>query len=116
MSAIATHSILPLALETVGYNVAGRSLLRDISARFHVGGPSIILGPNGSGKSLTLRLAHGLLEPTRGRVRWSETGGAEPGRRQAMVFERPVLLRRSVIANVEYALALRGLLRSSGVL
>jgi tungstate transport system ATP-binding protein len=100
-------SILPLELDALEYAVAGRSLIRDISARLVAGGASVILGPNGAGKSLTLLLAHGLLEPTGGRVRW---GGVQSGagRAQAMVFERPVLLRRSAVANVEYALALRG--------
>lgn len=106
------ESILPLALDGLGYRVAGRSLLRDINVRFAAGGPSVILGPNGSGKSLTLRLAHGLLKPTSGRVRWSGANAGDASLRQAMVFERPVLLRRTVIANVEYALALRGLPRS----
>jgi len=112
VSATPAESILPLAFEGLGYAVAGRSLLRDVSARLEAGGPSIILGPNGSGKSLTLRLAHGLLEPTAGRVTWAGAEHDRVSRRQAMVFERPVLLRRSVIANVEYALALRGLSRS----
>ena len=107
-----SESILPLAFEGLGFAVAGRPLIRDISARLSAGRRSIVLGPNGAGKSLTLRLAHGLLTPTSGSVRWCGPRASEAHRRQAMVFERPVLLRRSVIANVEYALALRGLPRS----
>lgn len=60
-------------------------------------GPTMIVGPNGAGKSLTLRLLHGLVAPTAGQVTTSAT-------RQAMVFQKPVLLRRSVLANMEYAL------------
>ena len=112
MSGARSESILPLALEGLGYSVAGRSLVRDLSARLEAGGPSIILGPNGSGKSLTLRLAHGLLEPTTGCARWCGPGGNDARGAQAMVFERPILLRRSAVANVEYALALSGLPRS----
>ena len=107
----AESTILPLVLEGLEYAVSGRALVANISARLVAGGPSVILGPNGAGKSLTLRLAHGLLEPTGGSIQW---GGAEgrARRAQAMVFERPALLRRSALANVEYALALRGVPRA----
>ena len=64
----------------------------------------MILGPNGAGKSLTLRLLHGLVAPCEGQV---ERGPA----RQAMVFQRPVLLRRSVAGNVAYALRAGGVPR-----
>jgi tungstate transport system ATP-binding protein len=53
-----------------------------------------------------MRLMHGLLQPTTGSVRWSETDLPSLRRRQAMVFQRPVMLRRSALANVIYALKL----------
>jgi tungstate transport system ATP-binding protein len=53
-----------------------------------------------------LRVLHGLLAPSEGEVTWSG-GYSRPGD-QAMVFQRPVLLRRSALANVEYALAIQG--------
>jgi tungstate transport system ATP-binding protein len=59
------------------------------------------MGPNGAGKSLLLRLAHGLLSPSKGQVTWA--GGIIP--RQAMVFQQPVLLRRSAVGNLVHALA-----------
>jgi tungstate transport system ATP-binding protein len=72
----------------------------------------VILGPNGAGKSLTLRMAHGLLDPTSGSVRWLGRAGDQARSHQAMVFERSVLLRRSAAANVDYALSLRGVPRA----
>ena len=64
----------------------------------------MIVGPNGAGKSVLLRLCHGLLQPTAGRIAWNTPEIEGAPRRQAMVFQRAVLLRRSVIGNVIYAL------------
>jgi tungstate transport system ATP-binding protein len=50
---------------------------------------------------------HGLIAPTRGSVAWGESGAMRSST-QAMVFQRPVLLRRSAAANVRHALALVG--------
>ncbi len=105
--------ILPLDLDGVVFEAGGRTLIHDLTARFEAGSRSIVLGPNGAGKSLLLRLCHGLLRPSRGRVTWSGQPQAETRRRQAMVFQRPVLLRRSALANVAYPLALRGMARGA---
>ena len=76
-------------------------------------GITVILGPNGAGKSLLLRLMHGLIEPSEGFILWGNAPmDDEIRRRQAMVFQKPVLLRRSAAANVAYALGLRGIARS----
>jgi tungstate transport system ATP-binding protein len=109
----AREAILPLAFEGVGYAVRGAALLSDLSFVLEAGPCSVILGPNGAGKSLTLRLADGLLAPTAGRVRWLGAGGARAAEAKALVFQRPVLLRRSAAANVDYALRLRGLPRAA---
>ncbi len=105
------NSILPLSLERVCYEIGGRRLIDDLSCTFAAGSRSVILGPNGAGKSITLRLCHGLLRPTSGSVRWLGPAAAGAAERQAMVFQRPVMLRRSVAANVAYALAVRGVAR-----
>ena len=70
-------------------------------------GRTFILGANGAGKSTLLRVLHGLLAPTRGSVTWG--GAAVRPAGQAMVFQRPVLLRRSAAANLRHALALAGI-------
>jgi tungstate transport system ATP-binding protein len=85
---------LPLRLHAVSFNGIIAPLSLDI-----VAGPStIILGANGAGKSVLMRLMHGLLHPTGGSISWSRPG------RHAMVFQRPVMLRRSALDNVVYAL------------
>ena len=102
-------SILPLVLEDVAYAPRGQPLVNGISLTIDAGPSTIILGANGAGKSVLMRLMHGLLAPTSGRVRWNEADGASLRRRQAMVFQRPVMLRRSALANVSYALELAGI-------
>ena len=101
-------NILPLELDNVSFEGGGKRLIKDLSYSFHAGPRTVILGPNGAGKSLLLRLCHGLLEPSAGLVRWQGDLGEAPVPHQAMVFQRPVMLRRTVTANVAYALGLRG--------
>lgn len=103
----AAAPILPLVLEGVGFEVAGRALLSGIDLRIEGGRRLVILGPNGAGKTLLLRLCHGLIAPTSGRLRWAD--GSQRPEAQAMVLQRPVLLRRSVAENLDYPLALRGI-------
>jgi tungstate transport system ATP-binding protein len=103
-------SILPLRLESLSFTASGERLINAITTRLEAGPRTVILGHNGAGKSLLLRLCHGLLTPSAGRVIWSDhgLGAAWVRRRQAMVFQHPVVLRRSARANVTYGLALAG--------
>ena len=103
--------ILPLRLENVGFAVNGKPLLSDISLSVQAGRRLVLMGANGAGKSVFLRLCHGLIEPSSGRRLWAD-GSARP-EAQAMVFQRPVLLRRTVAANIDYPLALKGLPRTT---
>ncbi len=96
------NGILPLSLQEVSYAAGGRTLIERVSLTLEAGTSTIVLGANGAGKSVLMRLMHGLLAPSAGRIAWS---GANARRRQAMVFQRPVMLRRSALANVMYALA-----------
>ncbi|MBL8688515.1 MAG: ATP-binding cassette domain-containing protein [Rhodospirillaceae bacterium] len=105
---MSAESILPLELAEVGFSAGGNRILDGITARFEKGPVSVILGANGAGKSVLLRLCHGLLAPTQGRIAWDGGFGGDPRRRQAMVFQRPVMLRRSALANVAYGLAIAG--------
>jgi tungstate transport system ATP-binding protein len=90
--------ILPLRLEGVSF----RDIIKPLSLELAAGPSTIILGANGAGKSVLMRLMHGLLQPSAGKLSWSSAG------RQAMVFQRPVMLRRSALANVAYALEVSG--------
>jgi tungstate transport system ATP-binding protein len=103
--------VLPLMLDEAGYAVGGKRLLSGITLRIEAGQRLIVLGANGAGKSLFLRLCHGLIDPTTGRRVWASGEGRAQA--QAMVFQRPVLLRRSVAANLDYPLALKGVSRAA---
>lgn len=105
----APASILPLELERVRYAARGVELIPELTLRIPKGRRLILIGPNGAGKSLTLRLCHGLIAPVSGEVRWA----APARKRHAMVFQRPVLLRRSVRGNLAHALSLTGLPRAA---
>jgi tungstate transport system ATP-binding protein len=105
-SATRSASLLPLVLTEVSYRVGGRTLIDRITVEIGPGQRTVILGPNGAGKSVLMRLCHGLLVPTSGSVHWSAQELPGEPRRQAMVFQRPVMLRRSVIDNIRYALKL----------
>jgi len=102
-----TPTILPLRLVGVCFEAGGQGLLQDLSFTLRGGDVSVILGPNGAGKSLLLKLCHGVIEPTRGRRLWEGLDAARASQRQAMMFQRPVVLRRSVAANIAYALRVR---------
>ncbi len=106
----AARNILPLRVEGLGFTVGDAVLLQDLSFTLDAGPRTVILGPNGAGKSLTLRLCHGLLRPSAGRIAWA-VDGAAARRHQAMVFHQPVMLRRSTAANVAYALDVAGIPR-----
>jgi tungstate transport system ATP-binding protein len=100
--------IMPLKLEGVAY----RGIIEPLTLQLEAGPATVILGANGAGKSVLMRLMHGLLTPTEGKVCWS---GENPRRHQAMVFQRPVMLRRSALANVVYALKVAGVVDAQRV-
>ena len=79
-------------------------LVRNVSIRFPQEGTITIVGPNGAGKTLLLRICHGLLSPSKGRVRWADNTNALVPGVQSMVFQRPVMLRRSAGKNLMFAM------------
>jgi tungstate transport system ATP-binding protein len=106
------RTILPLIVDKLCFAADSQTLLDEVTWTLRRGSISVILGPNGAGKSLLLRLCHGLIAPTGGRVDWAHPSGViGTAKRHAMVFQRPVMLRRSARANIIHALAVTGLAR-----
>src|SRR5919106_4171054 len=101
----ATAPILPLEARGLAFAAGGRRLIHGIDLELRPGVRTVVMGPNGAGKSLLLRLLHGLLQPSAGMVLWNGRPADDTmRRRQAMVFQRPVLLRRSALGNLRHAL------------
>lgn len=104
-----TTSLLPLIVRDLKLEIDGRLLLDVPIARIQNRQRNVILGPNGAGKSLFLKVCHGLVPPSSGSVDFTFAASAtEIRRKQAMVFQKPVMLRRSVRANFTHALAMAG--------
>ncbi|WP_172677001.1 energy-coupling factor ABC transporter ATP-binding protein [Aestuariivita boseongensis] len=98
-----------MAARGLGCVVGGQPLLSGIDLTLQARRRTVVLGPNGAGKSLLLRLLHGLIAPSEGQVLWQGQPMTQAHQQsQAMVFQRPVLLRRSVQANLRFALKVRG--------
>lgn len=89
--------------------------LRDVEVRFgavtalagidlavSAGERLALIGANGSGKSTLLRVLHGLVPPSSGSLQ------RDTGAQQAMLFQRPYMLRTSALNNVALGLWIRG--------
>src|SRR4029079_18605016 len=114
--ASSSDALLPLELKGLSLVAGGRRVIDGVDLHIEHLGISVIMGPNGAGKSLLLRLMHGLMEPTEGDILWG--GMPMNGQirlRQAMVFQKPVLFRRTAAANITHALGVRGVARSERV-
>jgi tungstate transport system ATP-binding protein len=100
-------SDLPIVLDGVSKRAGATTLLDRLSLTIGPGAPTLVVGPNGSGKTSLLRLCMGLDAPSEGKVTW---GGRRDCRqtRRAILFQEPVMLRRSAAGNIAYGLAQAG--------
>ncbi len=86
-----------LSLSHVSLKLGGVQALSDISLSIEPGEQVALIGSNGSGKSCLLRMLHGLHEPSDGQMHGAACG-------QAMLFQRPHMLRTSSLNNVALGL------------
>ncbi len=103
--------ILPLAIEGAKVRRRGKTLVGPVDLSLGAGGVTIVIGPNGAGKTTLLRMAHGLERLSEGTVQWSAPI-EEARRKQAFVFQSPIMMRRSVRDNLAFPLTLAGTARS----
>ena len=103
-------------LENIEHRYGTRTVLRTPSLTIEQGEILALVGPSGAGKSTLLRLLALLETPTQGTLSVSlggttfssVTATTDQRRQLAMVFQRPALLTRNVLANVAYGLRVRG--------
>lgn len=91
-----------LSLHDVGLQFGAVRALAGVNLHLQAGERLALVGSNGSGKSSLLRVLHGLLRPDAGTVQ------SATRLRQAMVFQRPFMLRASVRNNVALGIWLAG--------
>ena len=89
-------------VRTASLRFGAVTALSQIQCEVFAGERVALIGSNGSGKSSLLRLLHGLVQPTEGQV------VCTTGLRQAMLFQRPYMLRASAAFNVALGLLIRG--------
>ena len=103
-----TCPLLPITVDKLILHAGRKTLLDSISVNITQPGITAIMGPNGAGKSLFIRCLHGLSQPDSGQIRFAGQEIRDSHRlRQSLIFQKPVLLRRTVRQNLEFVHALR---------
>ena len=99
--------LFPVRLEGAMSTRRGQVLVGPVDLALDGSGTCVVIGPNGAGKTTLLRMMHGAARVSRGTITWTCTT-EEAHRHQAFVFQRPVMLHRSVEANLAYPLLVHG--------
>lgn len=104
--------LLPLKIRDASVRRRGKRLLGPVSLDLAGRGVTVVIGPNGAGKTTLLRMMHGLERVRGGSLEWAAPRD-EARRRQAFVFQTPIMMRRSVADSIAYPLRLAGVPRAA---
>lgn len=107
-------NLFPLKVRGAMTARRGKVLVGPVDLDLQGAGTAVVMGPNGSGKTTLLRLLHGAARLASGQIEWA-CDETQARRDQAFVFQRPVMLRRTVLENLIYPLRMRGVSRTSAV-
>ena len=107
-------SILPLTLKAATAHMRGKKLVGPVDLTLGADGFTIVIGPNGAGKTTLLRLMHGLQRCSGGSVDWAVLK-PQARKRQAFVFQAPIMMRRRVTDCIAYPLRLHGMAKTAAL-
>jgi len=100
-----TNTKNPIEFHNVDFSINGKKLIDNASCQLTKTGKTVVMGANGAGKSLFLRLIAGLIQPNSGTLHVCNGNPSSTGDVCiSMVFQNPILLRRTTFANVAYVL------------
>lgn len=102
--------LFPLIVEQGTVRRRGKVLVGPVDLKLEGQGVTIVVGPNGAGKTSLLKMLHGIVRLSEGSLRWA-CAREDAEKRQAFVFQTPVMMRRTVVENIAYPLRLIGVPR-----
>lgn len=102
------HDLTPIQFVDLSVVLGQKLILDKINCKIKSNSITAVLGPNGAGKSIFLQTINGLVSIQSGRLTFnSMQNNQEIREQQAMVFQTPILLRRTVMANMQFVSNLR---------
>ncbi len=105
---VGPHDLTPIQFKDLSVILGQKIILDKINCKIKSNSITAVLGPNGAGKSIFLQTINGLFSIQSGRLNFNLMEiNQEIRKQQAMVFQNPVLLRRTVIANLQFISNLR---------
>ena len=105
---VGAHDLTPIQFKDLSVILGQKIILDKINCKIKSNSITAVLGPNGAGKSIFLQTINGLFSVQSGRLTFNLMEiNQEIRKQQAMVFQNPVLLRRTVIANLQFISNLR---------
>ena len=105
---VGAHDLTPIHFKDLSVILGQKIILDKINCKIKSNSITAVLGPNGAGKSIFLQTINGLFSIQSGRLNFNLMEiNQEIRKQQAMVFQNPVLLRRTVIANLQFISNLR---------
>ena len=91
-----------IKISNISYSIGGKCLLKKTSLDVSGNGITVILGANGAGKTIFLKLLSGLINPDNGKIKTRSKDFSFSN--SAMVFQEPIILRRSVLSNILFVI------------
>ena len=97
------YVLTPIQFKDLSIIIDKTKILDNVNCKIKSNSITVVLGPNGAGKSIFLQAINGLVSIFKGDLTFNLIeNNDEIRKQQAMVFQTPVLLRRTVLANMEF--------------